>query len=284
MTEGTPGDSPTIKKRRLSDILVAKREALGMTKSQVAKRLRWSEGKITYIERRKWIRPDPRDVEDLCELYQVDQREREAMVELAEQARERGWWRRYNDVFRDDFAGLEAGASLIRTFETTLIPGLLQVPSYIELVTRSSGITESKDVERHVAARTERQRILSRQESPTRLDAVIDEAAILRIADPTIRTEQLKHIVGMARRRNIQVQILRIADGLYAGAGEVFTYLEFPDDADRDIVYLETAIDDRMLEEPDELARYRTRFEKLRDAAISPTATVAHLREQMGEQ
>jgi len=41
---------------------------------------------------------------------------------------------------------------------------------------------------------------------------------------------------------------------VYPGAGEVFAYLSFPDPSERDFVFLESSIDDRMLEEADELA------------------------------
>jgi len=58
--------------------------------------------------------------------------------------------------------GFEAGASLIRTFETACIPGLLQVPAYIEFITRAAGITDPAEVARHVDARVQRQQILSR--------------------------------------------------------------------------------------------------------------------------
>ncbi len=276
-----PGYSPTIRKRALARRLVELRQGCAMTTTAVQRRLGWSATKLNWLEKAKWIEPVTDQVVDLCELYGVDGPEREALIALAREARQRGWWSKYSDVFSSELPGFEAGASLIRTFETAFIPGLLQVPSYIELITRTAGITDPAEVARHVDARVQRQQILSRS-APCRLHAVIDENAIARITDPAIRRDQLGHLAQITRRRNVEVQILPVASGVYPVSSEVFTYLSYPDPTDRDIVYLETAIDDRMLEEPDELDRYRLKFDKLRAAALSPGDTRIYLRQQIG--
>jgi hypothetical protein len=275
------GYSPTVKKRALSRKLVELRHQCGMTTTQVWKQLNWSATKLNYIEKAKWIEPSSDAVADLCELYGVEGRERDALIQLTREARQRGWWRKYNDVFRDDFVGLEAGASKIRTFETTFIPGLLQAADYIEMITRVAGIEDSAEIKRHVDARLERQKVLTRDVDSCRLHAVIDENALLRIANPETREAQTRHLIEMIELPNVDVQLLRIADGVYPGAGEVFTYLDFPDPSDRDIVYLETAVDDRMLEETDELQRYMIRFDRLCAAAFDPEATRTYLTQEI---
>jgi hypothetical protein len=275
------GYSPTIRKRSLSRRLVELRKACGLTSSDVQRQLSWSATKLNYIEKAKWIKPDSDDVTDLCELYGVEGHERDALIKLAREGRQRGWWRKYNDVFPDELPGFEAGASRIRAFETTFIPGLLQVPSYIELVTHAAGITDPAEVQRHLSARLARQEILARHTNPCQLHAVIDENAILRITDPAIRRTQLAHLVEITARPNVEVQLLPVAAGVYPGQGEVFVWLSFPDPTERDIVYLESAIDDRMLEETDEVNRYMLRFGKLRTMALSPDDTRTTLKRQM---
>ncbi len=271
------GYSPTIKKRALSRKLVELREQCGMTTSEVCKRLRWSPSKLNYIEKAKWVDPNSDSVADLCELYGVGPSDTEALIKLTREARQRGWWRKYNDVFRDDFVGLEAGASEIYTFETTLVPGLLQTPGYIEMVTRIAGIHDETEVKRHVAARLKRQEIIRSEPTPCRLHAVIDENSLARISATTVREEQIRHLVEASTWPNVNVQVLRTSDGLYPGTSEPFVYLRFPEPQDRDIVYLETTVDDRMLEEADELERYLTRFNRLRAAAQDTATTGAYL-------
>ena len=274
------GYSPTIRKRSLSRRLVELRKACGLTTTEVQRQLNWSASKLNYIEKAKWIEPNSDAVADLCELYGVEGREREALIQLAREGRQRGWWRKYNDVFPDELPGFEAGACQIRTFETTFVPGLLQVPGYIELITRAAGIEDPAAIRHHLDARVERQKILTRDHDPCALHAVIDENAILRITDPQIRHDQTARILDLASRPAIDVQLLPIAAGVYPGAGEVFSYLSFPDPAERDIVYLESAIDDRMLEETDELERYKLRFAQLAAAALTPQQTRDHLTHQ----
>jgi hypothetical protein len=275
------GYSPTVMKRALSRMLVEWRKKVGMTTYDVQGVVGWSPTKLNHIEKARWVKPNGDDVADLCELYGVPARERDAMIQMARDARKRGWWRRYNDVFADEYPGFEAGASMIRNFETRLIPGLLQVPGYIELVTRISGINDSDEIKRHIDARVQRQQILTRDESPCRLHAVIDENAILRITDPRLRAEQIQHLRAMTERSTVDIQVLSISSGVYPGGSEPFAYLSFPDPADRDLIYLETTIDSRFLEEDDELERYMVRFNRLCTAALDVDATRTHLEKQI---
>ncbi|WP_089312373.1 helix-turn-helix domain-containing protein [Actinomadura mexicana] len=275
------GYSPTIRKRALSQKLVDLRKQCGMTTAQVCRQLNWSHTKLNYIEKAKWVEPSSDAVADLCELYGVEGSDRDALIQLTREARQRGWWRKYNDVFVSELPGFEAGASHIRTFQNTVVPGLLQVPSYVELITRANGYQDEAEIRRRVEARLERQKILMRGRVPCRLHAIIDENAILRINNAEVRAEQLLHLIRATDRRNIDLQVLRIADGVYREAGEVFTYLTFPDAAERDIVYLETSIDNRMLEETDELERYMVRFDRLCAAALDSAKTRAYLAQQL---
>lgn len=271
------GYSPTVMKRMLSRKLVELRKTCKMTTTEVQAALGWSPTKLNHIEKARWVEPNGDLVNDLCELYGVEGHDRDALIKLARDARKRGWWRKYNDVFSNELPGFEAGAATIRTFETIFIPGLLQTPDYIELVTRTNGIDDPAAVQRHIDARIKRQKILTREQDPCHLHVVIDEAAILRINNPTIRTGQIHHILTAAKQPHIKVQVFRLSDGVYPGAAEPFAYLTFPDPGDRDIVFLETTIDDRMLEEKDELERYMTRFNQLSTAALTPKDTRTHL-------
>jgi hypothetical protein len=275
------GYSPTIRKRALARRLVELRQACHLTTTDVQRRLGWSPTKLNWLEKAKWIEPVTDQVVDLCELYGVEGPDRDSLITLAREARQRGWWSKYSDVFASELPGFEAGASLIRAVETAFIPGLLQVPSYIELITRAAGITDPAEVARHVDARIQRQQILTRDD-PCRLHAVLDENAITRITDPAIRRDQLSHLAKITRRRNIDVQILPFSAGVYPGTGEAFLYLSYPDPTDRDIVYLEAAAIAQMLEEPDELGRYRLKFEKLQATALGQDDTRTYLQQQIG--
>lgn len=275
------GYSPTIKKRALSRKLVAARKEVGMTTTEVCKRLRWSATKLNYIEKAKWITPNSEAVSDLCELYGIEGDERETLTGLARDARQRGWWMRYNDVFRSEFPGFEAAASIIRTYQALYLPGLLQTAAYMKALLPVVGIEDPAEIKRHVDARLRRQEILTREQAPCRLHAVIDENALTRLLAPEVRDSQLAHLETMTALPNVTLQIIPTHAGLYRGAGEAFTYLEFADPGERDIVFLETAIDARMLEEKGELGAYMLRFERLCEVALGEGASRQRLSERI---
>ena len=274
------GNSPTIRKRALARKLVEHRQRRSMTTTDVQRRLGWSATKLNWIEKARWTESVTDSVTDLCDLYGIDGPERDALIALARESRERGWWTKYNDVFgREELPGWEAGAAQIWTFEAAFIPGLLQVPGYIELITRAAGITDPAEIRRHTEARIRRQAILTRDNDPCQLHAFIDENALARITDPAILRSQAVGLTEAASRPNVTVQILPVSAGVYPVTSEAFLHLAFPN-GERDIVYIETTIDNRMLEEYDEIERYKLKFAALQAAALTPGQTAAFLHQQ----
>lgn len=273
------GYSPTVGKRRLAAILVDLRTQCEMTTTDVCRRLGISRWSLYRAESATWVKPQPALVMDLTELYGVPAEQAQALVQLSRDARKRGWWYSYKDVFgENDFIGFEAGASATSVYEPALITGLLQTPAYIERITRAAGITGEHDIARRVAARRQRQQILDRDEPP-QLNVVLPETAIATcVGTAPERREQLEHLATMSLRDNITVALLRFDDGPHPASGTgPFTILDFADSRDRSIVYMETEVDCRYLEEPDELDRYRHLYNEVQRAALGPDDTRAHL-------
>jgi len=129
--------SPTARARRLRHELRRLREDAGLTHSEVAHRLEWSASKLSRIETGQ-SRVNTGDVRDLLDVYGVtDDTTREAFVQLAKEARRRGWWTRYTDVLGSGtYVGLEAEASALHTYESQFVPGLLQTEDYARAVIR----------------------------------------------------------------------------------------------------------------------------------------------------
>jgi len=105
------------------------REASGITREAAGYTIRASSSKISRLELGR-VASKERDVADLLTLYGVtDAEERETLLILARQANAPGWWHRYGDVLPnwfETYLGLEQAASVIRTYEPQLVPGLLQ--------------------------------------------------------------------------------------------------------------------------------------------------------------
>lgn len=277
------GYTATVKKRSLGALFVRLREEAGLNFSDASRDARISPTTLRQMELGQWVRSISDHARALCELCGVSEDVKAEILQIAYEAHEPGWWRakRFKGIFGHELPGFEAGASLIRTFAPQYVPGLLQAPGYIELVTRVSGITDSDEVERHVAARLQRQEILTRTEHPVKVHAVIDAASVLRVPDD-IREEQVRHLLTAGERPNVTLQAIPVATGVYAGMGEPFTHMSFDDAEAGDLIFIETTVDDRFLEREEEIAAYTTRFDGLRDVALTPEATHEFLQQQIG--
>lgn len=215
------------------------REAAGVGRDEAGATIRASGSKIARLELgRTGVRP--RDVADLLTLYGVDaDAERATLLALTGQCDEPGWWQPYEDVVPEwlrDYLGLEQAASLVRTYEVQLIPGLLQTESYARAVIAHGRLD---DVERRVELRMKRQEVLRRPAGP-RLWAVIDEAALRRpICGLATMRAQLRHLIDMSRLPNVTIQVMPFHTGGHAGLTGPFTVLRLPGSELPDVVYQE---------------------------------------------
>jgi hypothetical protein len=271
-------DSPTMRRRRLARELTRLREERGMTIREAATALEWDPSKLSRVEglQRGII---VRDVRRLLTLYQVsDEAQREALFEMARQARQRGWWQAYADVMPSEYAtliGMEAEAAEIRTWQPDLVHGLLQTEDYARAVIRAGrpGDTAA-EVDRRVEIRMTRQQILDRP-GPPRVRVVLNEGAVRRIVGgPDVMRAQLAKLTAERDRDTVMLQVLPFTAGEHpAMASGPFDMLQFTETADRGVVTLETMTGSLSLESEAELRQYEKAFDFLQAAALGPRQT-----------
>ncbi len=266
--------SPTARGRRLRHELRRLREEAGLTHAEVARQLEWSASKLSRIETGQ-SRVQTGDVRDLLDAYGVtDEATCEALVQLAREARRRGWWTRYTDVLGSGtYVGLEAEAAALHTFESQFIPGLLQTEDYARAVIRAGQTRPDPDsTERRLAARMARQEILSRTDPPE-IWAVLDEPVVTRpVGGQGVMRQQLQHLIEVSSRPNtpLTFQVLPLAVGAHPGMNGPFVIMTFHSPTDPPMVYLETATDGLYLDEPSDIERYTLRFHHLVARALGP--------------
>jgi transcriptional regulator with XRE-family HTH domain len=273
--------SPSARSRRLAAELQRLREMSGLSREQVAERLGWSASKLWRVETAR-SRAHHGDVADILDIYQVIGGQREALTRLAREARRRGWWHSYADVLADGFevyVDLEADASAIRTYEAQLVPGLLQTVDYAHAVLTAAWVTiEPEEIDRRVAVRMRRQELASSRDRPFQLWAIVDEAALRRVVGGrAVMHAQLSRLAEAARQTSITIQVLPFSVGAHIAMLGTFVLLSFPEQADPDIVYLETDTSSLYLEEAQEIKRYGEIFDHLRATALSPRESVAFI-------
>jgi transcriptional regulator with XRE-family HTH domain len=266
------GQSPTVRRRRLALELRRLREAARLTCEEVADHLECSASKISRVETGR-VSVSPRDVRDMLDLYGVPAAQRESLVQLARDSREKGWWHAFSDTMQPQFAtyvGLESAASEIRIYEVSLIPGLLQTEDYARAVIRAGMMNSpSEDVERKVALRMARQPAVTRDDPP-KIWAVLDEAALRRrVGGAGLMRLQLEHLLAQAALPNVAVQVIPFAGGAHPAMGRPFIILVFPERVDTDVVYLEDLTSALYVEDVAEVDRYNVFFNHLRATALS---------------
>lgn len=278
MTSGGDQErNPTLRGRRLALELLRRRDATGMTREEVTRQLEWSTSTLFRIETGR-TRPQPGNVKVLLDLYGVPAAERDGLIQLAREARKPGWWHSFRDILPDPYEvyiGLEAGATSIRNFEPTIVPGLLQTEAYARKVLRNGPLELDPDeIERLVEVRTARQRVLARENRP-RLWAVLDEAVIRRVVgDPEVARQQLRHLIEAAAHGRTTLQIVPFTAGAHAGTTGAFVIMDLPEPTDPAVVYAETLAGDIYLEERADVTRYTIAFERLLAVAMSPDESV----------
>ena len=215
-----------------------------MTRAEAGEPIRASESKISRMELGR-VGFKERDVLDLLSLYGVhDDHQRVALLARVREANAPGWWHPYSDVTPNWFQrylGLEATATLIRTYEVQFVPGLLQTEEYARAVVRlGHGTAQEDEVARRVRLRLERQQVLTRPDPP-KLWAVVDEAALRRpVGGPHVMRDQLEALIGIVTKvPNVKLQVVPLAAGGHAAAGGSFTILRFPQQDLPDLVYIE---------------------------------------------
>ncbi len=133
-------------------------------------------------------------------------------------------------IWLREWVEIEKEAKLLRWYEPAFIPGLLQTEAYARAMLVGARMP-AEMVERRVAARMERQALLSR-ESPPRMTFIIDEMVIRRTVSreqPGIMAEQLLHLVACAELPHVQVLVVPGEVGIYPGLQGGFILVTAPD-------------------------------------------------------
>jgi transcriptional regulator with XRE-family HTH domain len=267
--------SPTIRRRRLGAELRRLRDAAGVTIDRVAEQLNCSASKVSRIETGHTM-ATVRDVRDMLDIYGVAGAESDELLQIAREARQKGWWHPYSTVLTGAYVGMEAAAGSVRAYEQQVVPGLLQTEDYARAMIRSARPDITADeVEQRVRVRLGRQSLLS-QDDPIDLWVVLDETVLSRpVGGDTVMRTQLERLVEAADLPNVTLQVLPFEVGAHAGMDGAFAILDFPEPGDPDVVYAENATGGLFLEKSEELQKYAFIFDHIRAAAIRPEESVA---------
>ncbi|MEV4379132.1 helix-turn-helix transcriptional regulator [Streptosporangium sp. NPDC049644] len=262
----------TLRSQWLGQQLRELREANDLLLKDVAEYLQRDPGTVSRFESGGYPIRRP-DLLALLDLYGVaDGRRRESLMKLSQEVWQKGWWDGYaNEVAGAfvDYVWLESRAAEIRTFDNTLLPGLLHTSQYARAaITAAEYDAKSEQIDRWVELRMTRQGILER-ENPPRFSAIIDEAILRReVGGAGCLSAQLRHLAGLIAEPNVEIRVLPFSAGAHAsptGAFRIFSMEKpFPE-----IGYAETPKGAIYVESPD-TQRFMQAYDELRELALTP--------------
>lgn len=180
---------------------------------------------------------------------------------------------------------LEKRASVLRTYEPLIWPGLLQTEKYAYAVnTAWMAVDSSRDPARDSAERVKRQTVFDRTPPPS-FGAVVDESVLHRpVGTPEVMRDQLEHVLAMSERMRVSVQLLPMDLGNHVGLLGAFMTAAFSDGTP-DMVYLETASGrGEITRDSDTFTRMVGIYDALRDYALDVRATGDRIRKAMEDR
>jgi transcriptional regulator with XRE-family HTH domain len=267
--------SPYVRRLRLAAELRTLRTSKGLTHEQLAKRIGQSRAQISRLENGHVADQD--DVMRILDALGVDDGRWTQIMTIAREAGERGWWESNKAMGERQalYANLEAGATSIREFQLTFVPGLLQTPEFTKAridAEKTSG-TPTFSPEKAIEARLGRQRMLRRPGGPT-YHLVLDELAVQRRTAPEeVLKAQLLHMAATVNSNpKFTIQVLPVMAEIagYNVPRSAFSIYEFKDELDPNVVAVDNLTEDMLLTDVEPVARYSQLFEQLAEAALSP--------------
>jgi hypothetical protein len=264
-------------RQRLADQLREMRDAAALSGMEFARLAGWRDSsKISKIER--GIRPaSSSDVRLWCRLCEASKQRTEEL--LAEQRAVAGMWVTYKQLNRgglkkaqESVRGLYDRVSLMRVYQTRVIPGLLQTEAFTTAALRAVRLKQDVsaddaelDIAEAVAERMDRQAVLHHQGK--RFLFVVEEDVLwYRPWGPDIHVAQLRHLLEVRRLPSVVFGVIpRNAGRRGMLPVESFTM------ADTEVVMVELVSGFLSITPPEEIALYVRVWDRLWSLAVFGT-------------
>ncbi|MBW5421618.1 helix-turn-helix domain-containing protein [Streptomyces sp. BG9H] len=179
------------------------------------------------------------------------------------------------------WAEMEQEAIALYTYECRVIPGLLQTPAYARTVfaNRLPPLSDEQIGEK-LTARMERQLVLIERPN-TAYSFILEEHLFLRHAGGhDVTMELIDHVLALAERRNIEVQIMPLQRESHAGMDGPMRLLETPEN--KWFAYAEGQRSGQLISDPQEVSVLHMRYARMRTQALSFEESVNLLKRLRG--
>ncbi|MEV4615046.1 Scr1 family TA system antitoxin-like transcriptional regulator [Kitasatospora sp. NPDC049258] len=257
----------------LAWLLTTARESAGLTITDLAARLHCDRSFVSRLESGGRV-PQEKLIEQCDEVLGTGDllAKAWAKIDWHKEVEHPDWFRR--------FVEKEAQATVVRNYEVAWVSGLLQTPEYARaLFSRGDAAGDEVLIRERIEARMSRQARFMAEDGPL-LVVVLDESVIRRIVgDRQVMYQQLRHLLEMAKRPNIVIQVAPYELGERAPSGVSLTLLTMPDGTEW--VYSESLDKGHFISEPEQVARRSKAYDRLRADALSASESARLIRRVM---
>ncbi|KAB2350275.1 helix-turn-helix domain-containing protein [Actinomadura rudentiformis] len=223
------------------------REKHRLSQAQLGKIIGRSYSSLSNCEanRRKITQKEAKILDELWDTGGHFQR----LLMFARLSHDPDWFRQHVEY--------EAKAIMLKIFELSFIPGLLQTPEYARANLAEGG---HKDVEAAVDARMARQAILTRTDPPL-LWIVMDEAVLHRmVGGAATMRGQLGRLLEVGELPNVTIRLVPWSAGAYAGQDGAFKVLSLESE---DVAYVEAPGGGRLVQDGPEIRSFGVRYDRI---------------------
>ncbi|MFG2723332.1 helix-turn-helix domain-containing protein [Streptomyces sp. NPDC048416] len=236
------------------------REHAGLTRDAFALLVRFSKHTVESVELGRRM-PDEEFVERAEGALGNTGALRRAFGHLTRQPGLAAWFRQW--------ARLERTAVSLCTYECRMVPGLLQSEAYARALFENEVPTLSDaQVESQLAARTERQRLLTERPSIPLAFIVAEVVFRQRIGGLEVTRGMLDHVLASTTPRNVTLQIMPTDAEAHSCLAGPLALLEGPDGKRH--AYSEGQRNGRLISALKEVAPLQQAYDTLRSQALNP--------------
>ncbi|MFI6778959.1 helix-turn-helix domain-containing protein [Nocardia sp. NPDC050412] len=288
ITLSTESNITTLPRRVLGQRLRELREERKMSRARAAQACEMGSQTLWRLESGRNSEIKKMVINALCDLYRASDTDRRVLLWLAQESRKDGWWQSYTDAIAPDFEmffGLEQSASRVISWQSTLLPGLLQTPGYRRAMWEISTAQPGRplDADREVDLIAKRQERIHDSENFT-LEVLLSESVLRhRVGSDEVMADQLKRLIEVGNRPNVSIRIVPFNAPNHLGlTTKDFVYIEFPAHPnpalkEPPVVYVEGFTGALYLDKGDEVEQYLAAYADIHRVALSEHDTRSHI-------
>nr|MDT0658582.1 helix-turn-helix transcriptional regulator [Micromonospora sp. DSM 115978] len=183
-------------------------------------------------------------------------------------------------VWLREWVEIERLAIALRWFEPNALPGIVQTEAYAREIIARTDMLDAEEVERRLASRLERQKVLHREPEPPLVFLTVDEHALRRpVGGPSVMRAQLQHLLAITELPNVRLSVVPPEAGAYSGISGGFILARSPEGDEAG--HVEDALEARVVESIKQIATLNARWDTVTFEARSQPESIALIREMM---